>query len=1158
MKPLKLKMGAFGPYANEEVLDFSELGGNGLYLITGETGSGKTTIFDAISYALFGKASGNARNSYKMLRSDYAEGRTKTFVELDFSSGGNLYWIRREIIPHFARITEEASYTDSVSLFLPDGTVLDRSREVDAKVLEVVGLDRDQFAQIVMIAQNDFLRFLQSGTDDRAKILRPIFGTGALKFFQESLKTRAKAKEDERKAVIRDFEKHGVDHNNARQQFAQWEQEVIIDSEAAKRTDERLKELDKAKEEFAAKIAVAESLCKIFEDLVTQQTALEEHNAKADEMAALSQRQKRGEIALRKVKPFADKYAEVETAYTKANADLAFAKAAVEMAILALQQAEKVIAELPLLEEVQSSFDKLKQKWQEASDKMNKLSSLDGNYKIIIEKQSALDTAKAELEKIEVFIESLPSIDKTKEALDKLTREWEQENDKLKTLTSLQAEYSIIIGKQSELFTLQDEFSTLLETIKGLPSLDDVRQQFERLTSDVEKANEKLEVLIALQSDWSEISKKQILLETEQTELIRLNSDYNSAKSKYDELYEQFILGQAGIIAGTLREGEPCPVCGSSNHPAPAKAPDGDISDMKLKGLLSDSDEAKKKADRKSSECAALISAITVLTERFNTAAAAHIPNDSHGNEGELLAIEMLAAKVHSQELCEKKCVDEISLNGLTTQTEVTAKRQAELSPKCAALLSEETTLKSKFMKDVAVFLSDTLWENVGSELPGLLGNTQTAVEEMTTKKTADDKAFVKLRENWKTSFDKQTELKGTCVALTSSVSTLIDRFLNDFAEYIPGVIWDNAGAELSALLSETANQVSELTAKKGIDEAALAKLKTEWDTARKNQTDCNTELAKTKARKDEREIYEQECHKQHKETQELFASAINLNGFENEAEYLLSLISEDELMALAKQLADYDESGRRIRHDIERLSMDTADKENPDLEKIKCDFDEIKNASDALRLERDETKLRLDNKMRILKELKKSADALAKIEREYAAIRSLSDTANGKLDFETYAQMAYFERVLRAANLRLKVMSQNRYVLLRKEEGGDGRKRMGLEIEVADSYTGKSRSANSLSGGESFMASLSLALGLSDVVQQSAGGIHLDAMFIDEGFGSLDAEVLELSVRTLSDMADGNRIIGIISHVAELRERIDKQVRVEKTHSGSKIRLVV
>jgi exonuclease SbcC len=179
-------------------------------------------------------------------------------------------------------------------------------------------------------------------------------------------------------------------------------------------------------------------------------------------------------------------------------------------------------------------------------------------------------------------------------------------------------------------------------------------------------------------------------------------------------------------------------------------------------------------------------------------------------------------------------------------------------------------------------------------------------------------------------------------------------------------------------------------------------------------------------------------------------------------------------------------------------------------------------------------------------------------VEKSFVAIKQLADTANGKLDFETYAQMAYFERVLRAANLRLKIMSQNRYTLLRRGESGDRRSKTGLEIEVLDSYTGKARSANSLSGGESFMASLSLALGLSDVVQQSAGGIHLDAMFIDEGFGSLDADTLELAVRTLSEMAGANRSVGIISHVAELRERIDKQIRVEKTMSGSKIVMVL
>jgi exonuclease SbcC len=442
--------------------------------------------------------------------------------------------------------------------------------------------------------------------------------------------------------------------------------------------------------------------------------------------------------------------------------------------------------------------------------------------------------------------------------------------------------------------------------------------------------------------------------------------------------------------------------------------------------------------------------------------------------------------------------------------------------------------------------------------LSALLGDTQSAVAETTAELSAKAPALAALKEDLERSAKKREELNEACTALASSASTLIDRFLKDLAEYSPGVIWDNAGAALSALFGETANAVAAWTAEKDADAAALTALETGWDAARKNQADGSAELAKAKGAKAERERHEQERRKRREETRNLFLDAIAENGFETEAAYASSLIPEDELAAIGKRLADYEENGRRIRRDVERLTRETEGKEKPDAETLRCDFDAIKSASDALRAERDETRLRLDNKLRVLKELKKSAGALAKIEREYAAVKSLSDVASGKLDFETYAQTAYFARVLQAANLRLKVMSQNRYVLLRREEAGGGNRRTGLEIEVADSYTGKSRSANSLSGGESFMASLSLALGLSDVVRQTAGGVHLDAMFIDEGFGSLDAEVLELSVRTLSDMADGNRIIGIISHIAELRERIDKQIRVEKTPAGSKIHIVV
>ena len=268
-------------------------------------------------------------------------------------------------------------------------------------------------------------------------------------------------------------------------------------------------------------------------------------------------------------------------------------------------------------------------------------------------------------------------------------------------------------------------------------------------------------------------------------------------------------------------------------------------------------------------------------------------------------------------------------------------------------------------------------------------------------------------------------------------------------------------------------------------------------------------------------------------------------------------LLKKSAKLTYEKIIKEYQEKGTFLLMKNERLLEETSGKERLDLEKLEIQSASIKDAKDELENNRDEIKARLEQTQRTLKELRQSAELFSKCEKKFSAIKQISEIANGKLDFETYAQMAYFERVLNAANLRLKLMSQNRYSLRRKTDSTDKRKATGLELEVFDNYTGKARSANSLSGGESFMTSLSLAIGLSDVVQQNAGGIHLDAMFIDEGFGSLDADVLELSIRTLSDMAGGSRMIGIISHVTELRERIDKQIRVEKAPSGSNIKVV-
>jgi exonuclease SbcC len=364
-------------------------------------------------------------------------------------------------------------------------------------------------------------------------------------------------------------------------------------------------------------------------------------------------------------------------------------------------------------------------------------------------------------------------------------------------------------------------------------------------------------------------------------------------------------------------------------------------------------------------------------------------------------------------------------------------------------------------------------------------------------------------------------------------------------------------GKKIKALLEQAKTDETALSAQKSIEEKSFADLTKAWEAATKRSNDSESGYVSAKTLVKERSSNERSLSRLKEEAFVGYNKALKAAAF-TEVMYLDALLTEDELVGLKAQLSDYDSTGKQLVRDVLRLEKETAEKERPDPEMLQANADAANALSIALNEERDQIKSSLDKTQSALKELRTAAVAFEQAEKAYAAVRQLSDTANGKQDFETYAQLAYFERVLRAANLRLNRMSQNRYILLRKEEGRDRRSKTGLDIEVLDAFTGKTRSANSLSGGESFMASLSLALGLSDAVQYSAGGIHLDAMFIDEGFGALDVETLDLALRTLQEMAGANRCIGIISHVPELRERIEKQILIEKTTAGSKITMSV
>jgi exonuclease SbcC len=866
MKPLKLTISAFGSYANEQIINYSELGSNGLYLITGDTGAGKTTIFDAISFALFGRASGDGRSDYQMLRSDFADDKAKTFVELSFLSGNNLYNIKRTI---------KKSGQDVV-LDLPDGTSMSGDRNIKPKIIEIVGLDREQFAQIVMIAQNDFLRFLQSSTDERLKILRRIFGTESLKYFQEHLKLLVKREADKRLFILHDFERYGVDVYKRDEQFAIWETQIKSDLTALEETNKHLLVYDKKKQELAAKIAVAEELNKKFSDLAKCRIDLEEHTERADETAETKRRIILGETALRKIKPLAYEARKATESH------------------LAMQVSLKSAAENE-------------------------------------------NAAKIELEEIEKIIAALMPLESSGLKLEQTIKQWEKSSDRLKNLNALNVRHSDIISKQKELLKLQAEYKNAAE-------------------------------------------------------------DFAAANNKYELIDSAFLAAQAGIMAQTLVYGQPCPVCGAIEHPAPAEI--------------------------------------------------------------------------------------------------------------CGQDVSEETRKNAKKAVDIAR--------------------------------------------------NKRDEKLNECGSLNASIETLTTQFLKDFAEYSPNVTWESSAATLSELLKEAKERNIELTNLKSIEEKSYEKLAADWKEAATRKTTAESAVVSAQTLVVERTENEQALLKISNEARAVFLKAIQENSFADEAEYLTALLTEDELSNMQKQVSDYEKNGEQLRRDITRLEGETDGKDAPDIESLRVEAEIVQTESDTLIKKRDDINSRLGKTDSALKELRRAAVDFEEVEKSYAIIKQLADTANGKLDFETYAQMAYFERVLRAANQRLQMMSQSRYTLLRKTDSDDGRRRSGLELEVLDAYTGKVRSANSLSGGESFMASLSLALGLSDVVQQSAGGIQLDAMFIDEGFGSLDTDVLELAVRTLSEMAGASRIIGIISHVTELRERIDKQIKVEKTITGSKISIAL
>ena len=913
MRPIKLVMSAFGPYAGVTTLELDKLGTKGLYLITGDTGAGKTTIFDAITFALYGEASGDNRNA-DMFRSKYADPDTPTEVELTFEYNGKEYYVKRN--PAYLRPkTRGEGFTSKAAdaeLHYPDGRVVSKLRDVNNAIVEIMGIDRNQFTRIAMIAQGDFLKLLLASTDDRKKIFQKLFHTKNYYFLQESLKAQSGS-------LAKDYEKAsdsirqyigGIlceDDNPLSVSVRKAMNGEMTTEDVTELLDKLIKEDSEAKE-------------KLTDDIDKKELKIKELTA----LIAKAEEQKKAETSLKNSE---EKLVEVTEKLGEAKAAM---EAANEKKPQITELGEKISAlknELPLYDELEA-----------------KKKNLDAIIKSITDSTGKLAAEKEKAEKLKAEIQAL------KEELQTLGK---AEEEKLKAEHQKEA----LAKEQTALSELQTRLS-------GLKSLE------------VQLADK--------QADYKQKS--------ESAEEMRRIYEANN-KAYLDE--------QAGILAEMLTDGEPCPVCGSTHHPSPAVKSAAAPTKAALDKSKKEAEAAEKEAAAASETAKATITAIAEKKNYIQQSAEKIITVDSF---------------------------DEISV----------------------ALTAKKQELETALDENRRVMLKVTAQVSRKQQLDDLIPTKEKEIDSVQTH---------------------ITEIEKTLAALNSSKESEIKQ-IEETKEKLR--FEDKTALE---------KEITALTAQKTALEIAI-------ENAVKDYNICDREVAEIK-----------------------------------------SAIGETKKLLQDKEPCN-------IENEKQQLSELTADKNNM-----------------AKKLQ--SVVVRLSTNILMQKRIQEKSEEVSKIEKQWTMVKALSNTANGnisgkaKIMLETYIQMNYFDRIIARANTRLIIMTDAQYELKRRVESDNKRSQSGLDLDVIDHHNGSERSVKTLSGGESFKASLALALGLSDEIQSSAGGIRLDTMFVDEGFGSLDEESLQQAIKALTGLTEGNRLVAIISHVGELKERIENQIIVKKDRLG-------
>ncbi|MCR5702727.1 MAG: SMC family ATPase [Lachnospiraceae bacterium] len=1059
MKPIKLIMSAFGPYADEmPAIDFTDFEDKGLFLISGDTGAGKTTIFDAICYALYGKTSGSYRDT-KNLRSEYAKDSVRSFVDFYFSHQGKEYHICRE--PSYERINRNGKKTEEkekVTFYYPDGSSVEGTRNVDGTkeelgvVRELLHVDEKQFKQIAMIAQGEFWDLLNAKTDERTKILRTIFQTSCYNSIEYKLKDRMdasyKLKANTENSIIQYFDDVCVDSEDglaeqlsnlqlsAKKSGSAWNLEEIIevvemliksDKERLNVSKKELSEAEKKHEDSKKELAIAETnndFIKKLENLRTKEKELNEKKKDIDEKEALLIRQK---LATREVNPVYLSWKEKADAIKELKEKISGKNSDVKEAVKKAKEAEV-------------AFEKAKNDKPEA-DKLQKF----------------VDKIAEEEAKYQQRFELSAEIDKLKKSAETFAeeeKELKEREDKLK----------------DRIIALKETQKNLKGTPEKLAEVRSMGKDLAKLLDDINKIiDEKL-------PDWD---KKKNALKIKQDKFQEAREKFEDAKVEREKAERILENCRAGILANGLEDGQKCPVCGSVHHPELAKIPSEAVTEEEFNLLKDKETKLQKEKNDSNTEAEKDKTALEQFEDRLRVDILDCLENKLIGSDDSYAEF---AELIKSIKEARKLVEDKITLNA-----------------------NEQNTLE-KNNKELTKADSD-LEKAQGEETETLNKDKEnfTAKKQDTEKVKAEKEAVLKTLEDL--SFDS----------------------------------WEQARAEQEK-------------AEKRIDTITSVLENTDKD---KKEADKRLASEQSSIKTMEESLVKEE--KEEKTRMKKLDESISRCEFTSVDEMLKFVLSETDISEIDKEIVEYKQEVATNKKQIEDAEKDAKGREVIDIEalKEKCQAGERevsgkRSIVNVIENRLDCNKDKLDKITSQESQLEKARKENGLCTRLYNLVKGT--TGNGKITLEQYIQAAGFDGIIAAANRRLLPMSDGQYELYRQEDSLGKKSNTFLDLEVLDNFTGHRRPVGNLSGGESFKASLSLALGLSDKVSSDMGGIQMDALFVDEGFGTLDRKSIESAMDILVNLSGTKKLVGIISHREELMENIPQQIRVKKTKNGSQL----